>query len=60
MTQITNKLERQQLNKKHAITHKHFNGWTNFNTAGSKPVSYRTKVEKAERDLQNLMKEEWK
>lgn len=51
MTQITNKLERQQVNRKHV------NGWTNFTTD---PRSKRKKVEKQERDLTKLMKEEWK
>lgn len=55
MTQITNKLQRQLVNRKHLDT------WTSFTTR-SKPVkpSYSMKAEKQARDLTKLMKEEWK
>ncbi len=61
MSHITNKLERRQLNSKHTdvwagfidkdvvVKHKH-----------ATTDSYRTKLEKAERDLHKLLKEEWK
>ncbi len=61
MSHVTNKLERRQLNSKHTDT------WTSFTTQSiptkhkhSATNSYRTKAEKAERDLHKLLKEEWK